>query len=137
MRLWHEALIPYLPRQQLLVQHRECCALRGKSWGKPHATVNYAFKHPRLMLVIYHQKVMQEMDKRGYHPDYAWWDLGYRGKSCESDSVQYTERMLRECDVYAMPTYPEHDNAYMQECLDNLRSKGIVLEEFERDYRGV
>ena len=30
MRLWHQALIPYLPRQQLLGQHRECCALRGK-----------------------------------------------------------------------------------------------------------
>lgn len=24
MRLWHESLIPYLPRQQLLGQHREC-----------------------------------------------------------------------------------------------------------------
>lgn len=30
MRLWHEALIKKLPRQQLLGQHRECCALRGK-----------------------------------------------------------------------------------------------------------
>lgn len=33
MRLWHEVLIPKLPRQQLLGQHRECCALRGKGWG--------------------------------------------------------------------------------------------------------
>ena len=30
MRLWHQALISKLPRQQLLGQHRECCALRGK-----------------------------------------------------------------------------------------------------------
>lgn len=29
MRLWHEELIPLLPRKQLLGQHRECCALRG------------------------------------------------------------------------------------------------------------
>lgn len=28
MRLWHEELIPLLPRQQLLGQHRECCAMR-------------------------------------------------------------------------------------------------------------
>lgn len=137
MRLWHEALIPYLPRQQLLGQHRECCALRGKGWGKPHATVNYVFKHPRIMLVIYHQKVMQEMDKRGCAPDSAWWNLDYRGKFCESDSVQYVQRMLRECDVYAMPTYQEHDDTYLKECLDNLRSKGIILEEFEHDYRRV
>ena len=29
MRLWHEALIPALPRQQLLGQHREAAGLRG------------------------------------------------------------------------------------------------------------
>lgn len=29
MRLWHEAMITHLPRQQLLGQHRECAALRG------------------------------------------------------------------------------------------------------------
>ena len=41
MRLWHETLIPLLPRQQLLGQHREVAALRGKGWGKKHATVDY------------------------------------------------------------------------------------------------
>lgn len=34
VRLWHEDLISRLPRQQLLGQHRECCALRGKGWEK-------------------------------------------------------------------------------------------------------
>ena len=29
MRLWHEQLIPVLPKNQLLGQYRECCALRG------------------------------------------------------------------------------------------------------------
>lgn len=29
MRLWHQDIIELLPRQQLLGQHRECCALRG------------------------------------------------------------------------------------------------------------
>lgn len=41
MRLWHQELISKLPRQQLLGQHRECCALRGKGWQRKHATVNY------------------------------------------------------------------------------------------------
>ena len=45
MRLWHETLIPLLPRQQLLGQHREVAALRGKGWGKKHATVDYVFTH--------------------------------------------------------------------------------------------
>lgn len=29
MRLWNEEIIPLLPKNQLLGQHRECCALRG------------------------------------------------------------------------------------------------------------
>jgi len=45
MRLWHYKLIPHLPRQQLLGQHRECCAMRGKGWGKKHSTVDYVFSH--------------------------------------------------------------------------------------------
>lgn len=27
-------MIPLLPRQQLLGQHRECAALRGSGWGR-------------------------------------------------------------------------------------------------------
>lgn len=34
MRLWHEELISKLPRAQLLGQHREVAALRGKGWAK-------------------------------------------------------------------------------------------------------
>ncbi|MBQ5660996.1 MAG: DNA lyase, partial [Lachnospiraceae bacterium] len=45
MRLWYESLITRLPRQQLLGLHRECCALRGKGWGRKHATVDYVFTH--------------------------------------------------------------------------------------------
>ena len=45
MRLWHQVLISKLPRQQLLGQHRECCALRGKGWQRKHATVNYVFDY--------------------------------------------------------------------------------------------
>ena len=62
MRLWHQDLIPKLPRPQLLGQHRECCALRGNGWGKKHATVNYVFDYSPYRLyvglrhvAIYHQ----------------------------------------------------------------------------------
>ena len=60
MRLWHEALLPYLPRQQLLGQHRECCALRGRGWGRRHSVVNYVFTHPKEWLWAYHMRVMKE-----------------------------------------------------------------------------
>ena len=43
MRLWHEQIIHLLPKNQLLGQHRECCALRGNGWKKKHKTVDYVF----------------------------------------------------------------------------------------------
>ena len=66
MRLWHQELIAKLPRQQLLGQHRECCALRGKGWQRKHATVNYVFDYSPYRLFKYHELIMQEMAKRGY-----------------------------------------------------------------------
>ena len=120
MRLWHEALIPKLPRQQLLGQHRECCALRGKGWGKPHSTVNYVFKYSPYKLFQYHQLVMNEMQDRGYKPDLVWFNPLYRGKAIGS----YTE--LPELPV-EQPIYQEHDNDYLTECLENLAQKDIYL----------
>ena len=120
MRLWHEELLGSLPRQQLLGQHRECCALRGNGWGKPHATVNYVFLYSPYKLFQYHTKVMDEMKKRGYKPGEEWATPSYRGKSCEAykeiDPIRKTS-----------PIYPEHDERYKKECLANLLSKGIVV----------
>ena len=81
MRLWHQTLIPILPRAQLLGQHRECAALRGAGWGRPHATVNYVFTHSPYKLYLYHALIMEEMEKRGYKPDVLWKDPLYRGKA--------------------------------------------------------
>jgi len=120
VRLWHQDLIEKLPRQQLLGQHRECAALRGRGWGKPHATVNYVFEHSPYCLYAYHLLIMEEMQKRGYQPDNLWLDKDYRGKTCPA----YVH--LEEVAV-ASPIYPEHDAAYYEECLQNLREKGTDL----------
>ncbi|MGF3076371.1 TIGR02328 family protein [Facklamia sp. P12955] len=120
MRLWHEDLIPLLPRQQLLGQHRECCALRGKGWGKPHSTVNYVFSYHPYKLYQYHVLVMEEMIARGYQPDSLWLDPKYRGKSAPS----YKDLEERSLDC---PIYPEHDEVYLQACLMNLKDKGIAI----------
>ncbi|ASK62247.1 hypothetical protein CFK37_08775 [Virgibacillus phasianinus] len=121
MRLWHEDLLSRLPRQQLLGQHRECCALRGNGWGKRHATVNYVFNYSPYKLFLYHQKVMDEMKKRGYRNDPAWEDPTYRGKISDSHS----NGSLGDTNVEAR--YPEHDDNYLQECIDNLHKKGIDI----------
>lgn len=133
MRLWHESLIPLLPRQQLLGQHRECCALRGKGWGKKHVTVDYVFTHPMEWLVAYHYKVMSEMLNRGYTVNSNWMRVTYRGESLgfvDSSLIDAKKVSLRSVfsEYNKKPIYPEHNDEYLQECLDNLRAKGIELQ---------
>lgn len=130
MRLWHEALIPHLTRQQLLGQHRDCCALRGNGWGKPHVTVNYVFDHPYEWLFAYHYKVLQEMFDRGYCYDTLWQIPSYRGKHAPITVVN-TEYIC-EAMINIPHVYPEHDDEYLKECLYKLASKGIFLGDLEK-----
>lgn len=122
MRLWHYKLIKKLPRQQLLGQHRECCALRGKGWGKKHSIVNYVFNYPYIVLYWYHYKIMQEMTRRGYNVNKLWWSNTYRGKIVGEDFSSFTS------EKHLIGNYPEHNNNYLKECLDNLKGKGVIIE---------
>ena len=112
MRLWHQNLINRLPAQQLLGQHRECCALRGNGWGKKHSVVDYVFLYSPYKLFQYHELVMEEMNKRGYKVSEEWLDKNYRGKKCppygDLKKIKKTS-----------PIYKEHDEKYMQECITN------------------
>lgn len=124
MRLWPLEILPQLPRQQLLGQHRECCALRGKGWGRKHATVDYVFKHGLDHLYVYHLRVMNEMVSRGYIPDGKWYSRTYRGKLLP-------QSLLQEVGTFVYKggqIYPEHDSAYLAECIENLRRKGVKVE---------
>lgn len=120
MRLWHQDLIPILPRQQLLGQHRECCALRGKGWGKKHATVNYVFDYPKYRLFQYHALVMHEMFNRGYKVSQEWLNPDYCGKLLGYHEVETNK-------TYGDLIYPEHDGEYLIECINNLRDKGVNI----------
>ena len=121
MRLWHEQLIPLLPKNQLLGQHRECCALRGNGWNKKHKTVDYAFSYTPYHLFLFHSLVMDEMEKRGYKVSEECRDKNYRGKTAEKyDKLE--EKMIES------PIYKEHNGEYLMECIENLRNKGIKIE---------
>lgn len=131
MRLWHEDLIEALDRQRLLAQHRECCALRGLGWGKKHATVDYVFTYSPAHLIAYHNKVMDEMEKRGYKPNPVWREINYRGKD-----IGFMGRITQEeVDVAARlkPIFKEHDDIYYAFCVKLLKDKDpfyyIFLEE--------
>lgn len=121
MRLWHEEIIHLLPKNQLLGQHRECCALRGNGWNKKHKTVDYVFTYSPYNLFIYHSKIMDEMEKRGYRVSREWRDKNYRGQKAESYSN------LEETNI-SSPIYKEHNDEYLLECIENLAGKGIKLD---------
>lgn len=123
MRLWHEDLIPLLPRAQLLGQHRECCALRGQGWGRKHSVVDYVFQYSPYKLYQYHCLIMDEMEERGYRPSPEWKDPTYRGKNTEP----YLELQSL---ARSKPVYPEHNDQYQEACVANLRAKGIKLESY-------
>lgn len=133
MRLWHQSLIKHLPRQQLLGQHRECCALRGKGWGRNHSVVNYVFNHEPELLVAYHYLIMDEMRKRGYKPDPTWNHPEYRGSALGYVSAWADADMVDDQYIYATHKdgiiYPEHNDEYLQECIENLKGKGIEINE--------
>ena len=120
MRLWHEQIIHLLPKNQLLGQHRECCALRGNGWNKKHKTVDYVFTYSPYNLFIYHSKIMDEMEKRGYRVSIEWRDKNYRGQKAKSYSN------LEETNI-STPIYKEHNDDYLAECIENLAGKGIEL----------
>ncbi|MDK8179847.1 TIGR02328 family protein [Paenibacillus sp. UMB4589-SE434] len=122
MRLWHEQLIPVLPRAQLLGQHRECAALRGNGWNKKHRTVDYVFLYSPFKLYLYHVLIMDEMKQRGYHVDPLWHDANYRGKICGPWDGLPTDAHHADTVIY-----PEHNRAYLEECVSNLQAKGITI----------
>lgn len=126
MRLWHYKLIPHLPRQQLVGQHRECCALRGLGWGKKHSTVDYVFKYSYVLLFIYHVQIMEEMKNRNFNIDKFWNEGSYRGKKLGIVPL-FSLPNLGDSISLELLNYPEHNDEYLQECLDNLKSKGIIL----------
>ena len=132
MRLWHQALIPYLDNKRLLGQHRECCALRGKGWGKKHSVVDYVFKYDLAHLYEYHCLVIHEMAKRNFVLDLNWYFRTYRGKSLPHASLSEVGTFVAKSEMLngklkTCSIYPEHDDRYLRECLLNLKSKGAEL----------
>lgn len=131
MRLWHQDLIKYLPRQQLLGQHRECCALRGAGWGRKHSVVNYVFNYSPNRLIAYHHLIMEEIERRGYHPDPIWYRVDWRGTRLGEEKGWGNEIKVNEikcfCRDGSAMIYPEHNRSYLEECIENLRGKGIEI----------
>ena len=121
MRLWHKDLIPVLPRQQLLGQWRECCAIAKSiaEKGTPnHVLVNRVMEYEYDHFIAYAICVHSEMSSRGYHADWERF-AKYRRER---------KKLLLFEELFA----DWHNARYLHQCLTNLQEKydcGAIPEE--------
>ena len=118
MRLWHYELIPYLPREMLVAEWRECIAIK-RQWEKgalKHRLVSYVQEYDEKLFLYYVRLVVEEMNKRG---------INYQRKYFDEIKVFCDNKTLAD-------RYAEHNNRYLKQCLYNLQEKadrGIVSKE--------
>lgn len=128
MRLWHKDMIRYMPRQQLLGQWRECCAIARNisTKGTPnHVLVNKVMEYPKLDFIMYTCMVSNEMERRGYnvhHYKFKDW-IGMKWKNEEK--------------VHGRTIFEGwHNDRYLKQCLMNLQEKAdcgaIPAEEWKK-----
>lgn len=127
MRLWHKYLIDVLPRQQLLGQWRECCAIMAniQTKGSPnHILVNKIMDYDPEEFLSYAELVSREMDRRGYRCNVENFNK-YRRESFLSMTASIRI-------VYIFEGW--HNERYLHQCFYNLQEKfdcgGISLDEW-------
>jgi len=131
MRLWHKNMIPYLPKQQLLGQWRECCliaSLLAKDHTPNHILVNPILDYPpdhfeMYCSLVYHELIRRgfkvtdevckrlEMDLRAYRlylDSEVPWDVFLKDFKFEEDNSLF---------------WDWHDMRYLRQCYFNLEEK--------------
>ena len=132
MRLWHKDLIPYLPKQQLIGQWRECCLIAKNiaERGTPnHLLVNKIMNYPKWHFRRYTELVIKECENRGYkiagYKFYVWFN-----RWIEESSIKY----FGGSDSFIFNDW--HTGRYLKQCLYNLEEKydcgGIPEDEWSK-----
>ena len=131
MRLWHKELIPVLPRNQLIGQWRECCALAkgiAETGKTNHILINRIMEYPLEHFYRYCGRVCAHMIERGYYAD-------------PNVLLKYTNDVDCKNAFWNAGTVPFHElffgwhnERYLLQCYYNLQEKydcgGISEEEF-------
>ena len=117
MRLWHYELIPYLPKDMLVSQWRECIAIK-RQWEKgalKHRLVSYVMNYDKTMFLGYVYLIVGELNERNI----KW-------------QQKYLNELLEFCGGIWVTPYGEHNNRYLTQCYYNLQEKydrGIITQE--------
>jgi uncharacterized protein (TIGR02328 family) len=95
--------------------------MRGLGWGKKHSVVDYVWEHPYICLVRFHMIVIKCLEyDHGAKLNQKWKIPKYRGK------ILGFGINPKEGDLHR---YPEHNEKYLEECIENLKRKGIIINE--------
>lgn len=129
MRLWHKDLIDVLPRQQLLGQWCELCAIMRNidAKGAPgHILVNRVMDYPPEHLYSYFALVVDEMTRRGY-----------RCNTSKFTTPHHRVYGLNRKNIPKREIFQGwHNGRYLLQCYYNLQEKhdcgGITDEEWQR-----
>lgn len=128
MRLWHYQLVPYLPRQQLLSQWRECVCIAKSIYDKGtlnHILVNKIMDYPISEFNDYCNIVLSEMFRRGYKVS----------DSSVNKLKEYIGFYIINTRQYLYPYQNWHNLRYLEQCYYNLQEKydcgGLTEDEWE------
>ena len=121
MRLWHKDLISVLPKNQLIGQWRECCAIAkaiAENGTPNHILINKIIDYPIDHFYTYCKLIELEMLNRNY--------------KITSNSIQ---KIFSKPWYYINNIFPNwHNDRYLKQCYYNLQEKfdcgGISEEEW-------
>lgn len=117
MRLWHKALIPYLPKQQLLGQWRELNSIYKRQ--NRHILINFIYDYDPVMLYYYSKLVINEMDKRHYNIN-----LNNFIKYFKIKDINTVLFGLKDVEININEIYKDKmDDRYLKQNLYNLQEK--------------
>lgn len=119
MRLWHKDLIPVLPRQQLIAQWRECCAIASNiaNKGTPnHILVNKILDYSSIHFIEYTNLILEEIQKRNYK-------VNEKSYLKFSKNIQLGKEYFKtDCNKFKL--YEDwHNDRYLLQCIMNLQEK--------------
>lgn len=119
MRLWHCKLLPFLPRQQLVSQWRECVAITKAIHdnGTPnHILVNRIMDYPLNDFYRYCHYLVRVMYDRGYKPS---------KQALQKMDAYFSDLCPMQAIGFKQILEGWHNDRYLRECLYNLEEKAI------------
>lgn len=132
MRMWHKDLIEVLPNKQLVSQWRECCCIAknmAEKGGPNHILVNRLIEYDETSFLYYTNKVINEIEKRGFKVSKKSSDEFYKNLCKASNNGVFRKinpwyTLDEECEDPCKNLYESwHNYRYLIQCFHNLQEK--------------